>query len=117
MRHDCRAVARAAHGDVKEDNFNGCCRCLILMIAGTVYLLAHWGALPERVPIRYGWAGKANGWIGKEHAWIQPCIMWGIFILSSVGRMISASLQRRMASHHARFCLFALRKPPEAIRP
>ena len=58
--------------------------CLVLMIGSTAYLLAHWGALPDRVPIHYGLNGKADGWIGKAYAWIHPCIMWGLFVLISV---------------------------------
>lgn len=57
--------------------------CLILMTACTVYLLAHWSVLPDRVPIHYGWTGKANGWTGREQAWILPCIVWGCFALVS----------------------------------
>ena len=58
--------------------------CLVLMIGSTAYLLARWGALPDRVPIHYGLTGKADGWIGKEYAWILPCIIWGLFVLLSV---------------------------------
>ena len=58
--------------------------CLLLMMVSTVYLLAHWSALPDRVPIHYGLSGKANGWIGREHAWLLPCIIWGLFALFSV---------------------------------
>lgn len=58
--------------------------CLVLMIGSTAYLLARWGALPDRVPIHYGLTGKADGWIGKEYAWIHPCIMWVIFVFLSL---------------------------------
>ena len=58
--------------------------CIILMIGSTVYLIAHLGALPDRVPIHYGLTGKADGWIGKEYAWLQPCVMWGLFALLSI---------------------------------
>ena len=58
--------------------------CLILMIGSTAYLIAHWGALPDRVPINYGLTGKADGWIGKEYAWLHPCVMWGLFALFSL---------------------------------
>ena len=58
--------------------------CLIMMIGSTAYLFAHWSTLPDRVPIHYGWTGKANGWIGKEYAWINPCVMWGIFVIISI---------------------------------
>ena len=58
--------------------------CLVMMIGSTAYLLAHWGALPDRVPIHYGWTGKANRWIGKEYVWLHPCIIWGLFALLSI---------------------------------
>lgn len=58
--------------------------CIILMIGSATYLFAHWGMLPDHVPIHYGWTGKANRWIGKEYAWCLPCIVWGLFALLSV---------------------------------
>ncbi len=58
--------------------------CLILMTACTVFLFAYWNVLPDRVPIHYGWTGKADGWTGREQAWILPCVLWGCFALMSV---------------------------------
>ena len=58
--------------------------CLILLIGTTIYLLAHWSTLPNRIPVHWGWNGKANGWASRDYAWIHPAIMWGLFILFSL---------------------------------
>ena len=58
--------------------------CLILLISSSIYLLAHWSVLPDRIPSHWGWNGKVNGWMSRDYAWIHPAIMWGLFILISL---------------------------------
>ena len=58
--------------------------CLILLISSTIYLLAHWSVLPDRLPSHWGWSGRATGWMSKDYAWVHPAIMWGLFILFSL---------------------------------
>jgi len=49
-----------------------------------VWLLLHWGSLPESVPSHYNAAGEPNAWSSKASMWLLPLVGAGLYALISV---------------------------------
>ena len=58
--------------------------CGALLIGITLWVVCHYAALPDRIPIHYNAGGVIDGYGGKSMIWGMLAIMWVLVIVMSV---------------------------------
>lgn len=55
--------------------------CLTLLIGLTVYLIFHWGSIPDKIPAHYDWEGNIDRWGNKSDLIFLPMMSWFLYLL------------------------------------
>jgi uncharacterized membrane protein len=58
--------------------------CLILLVGTVVYLIVAWGAIPEKIPVHYGFGGNATRYGGRGVLIFVPIFTWILFGLLTI---------------------------------
>lgn len=57
----------------------------LLVLAGTtIWLLVHWGSIPDVIPTHYDFSGNVDGTGGKGNIWAMLGIAWFIWVTFTV---------------------------------
>ena len=54
--------------------------CVVILVASSVYIAAHWNSIPDEVPTHYNAAGEIDGYGGKGSILFLVLFGWGIYV-------------------------------------
>lgn len=60
---------------------------LLSIVAGVGWIAAHYGVLPDRIPIHFGLLGRPDGWAPKDAIWLMPVMSVFMYVVLSVGQL------------------------------
>lgn len=58
--------------------------CIVMLLGISAFLLTHWGAIPDNIPMHYDFSGNVTRHGGKAEMLFLPGLAWFFFIVMSV---------------------------------
>jgi hypothetical protein len=55
-------------------------------LAGVAWIVTHWAALPEKVPIHFGLFGHPDGWAPRGAIWLVPAVATFLYMSLTLGQ-------------------------------